>query len=133
LITNSIATVQYVTISNTTDNIKSQRLTLRLCRISSMLCILAMLPIVLIPSSFYVWLFGHEFAGVQTIVCLLAPGIIFYNIALIIGHYFSGTGKYGISTSANIAGLIATLILSAAMYSNYTLTHAAIISSVSYF
>jgi O-antigen/teichoic acid export membrane protein len=133
LITNSIATVQYATIANTNDKEKSQQLTLRLCKISTILCIAAMLPIVLLPSSFYVWLFGPEFAGIQTIVCLLAPGIVFYNIALIIGHYFSGTGKYGVSTSGNIAGLIVTLILSIALFSNYTLANASIITTVSYF
>jgi O-antigen/teichoic acid export membrane protein len=132
LITNSIATVQYATIANTADKEQSQKLTVRLCRISTILCIVAMLPIVVIPSSFYVWLFGPEFAGVQTIVCLLAPGIIFYNMALIIGHYFSGTGTYGISTSGNIAGLAVTFVMSIALFSNYTLANASIITSASY-
>jgi O-antigen/teichoic acid export membrane protein len=132
LITNSIASVQYPTISNTTDNVKSQLLTIRLARISTILCMVAMLPIVLIPSSFYVWLFGPDFEGVQKIVCLLAPGIIFYNMSLIIGHYFSGTGKYIVNTVSNIVGLIVTLVLSFIFISNYTTETASIISSISY-
>jgi O-antigen/teichoic acid export membrane protein len=133
LITNSIASVQYATISNTHDNAKSQQLTLRLARISTLFCMIAMLPIVLIPSSFYVWLFGAEFEGVQKIVCLLAPGIIFYNMALIIGHYFSGTGKYMVNTLSNIVGLVVTIVLSLLVLSNYTTASASIITSISYF
>jgi O-antigen/teichoic acid export membrane protein len=133
LITNSIASVQYPAIANSTDHIKSQQLTLRLCRISTLFCIAAMAPIVLLPASFYTWLFGSEFGEVKNVVWLLAPGIIFYNTALIIGHYFSGTGKYIVNTWATILGLIVTLVLSLIVLSNYTIENASIISSVSYF
>jgi len=133
LITNSIASVQYATISNTSDDVKSQQLTLRLCRISTLFCIAAMLPVVLLPASFYTWLFGSEFGEVKNVVWLLAPGIIFYNTALIIGHYFSGTGKYIVNTWGSITGLIVTVLLSMVFLSNYTIENASIIATISYF
>jgi O-antigen/teichoic acid export membrane protein len=132
LITNSITTVQYTAISNTNDKKQSQQLTVRLSRMSTLICLLAMLPLILLPSSFYVWLFGDEFGEVRTIILLLAPGTVLYNIALVAGHYFSGIGKYRINTLSNLIGLGATLILSGAFFANYTIVHAAIISSSAY-
>jgi O-antigen/teichoic acid export membrane protein len=132
LVSNSIATVLYPKVSNSKDPVYSQTLTLQLTKFSILLCIAALIPLVLLPSSFYVWLFGPEFAGVQLVIVLLAPGILFYNIALVIGHYFSGTGKFKVNTWANLTGLITTVVLALIWYPSFGIWEVGIISTVSY-
>ncbi|MCW3104099.1 MAG: hypothetical protein JWO09_2539 [Bacteroidetes bacterium] len=132
LVSNSIATVLYPKVSNSKDPVYSQTLTLQLTKFSIVLCVAALVPMVLLPSSFYVWLFGPEFAGVQQVIVLLAPGILFYNIALVIGHYFSGTGKFRVNTWANLTGLITTIVLALAWYPKFGIWEVGIISSISY-
>lgn len=132
LISNSIATVLYPKVSNSTDTVYSQTLTLQLTKFSILLCIAALIPLMLLPSGFYVWLFGPEFSGVQQVIILLAPGVLFYNVALVIGHYFSGTGRFKINTWANLTGLITTVLLAVIWYPGYDIKSVGIISSISY-
>ena len=132
LISNSIATVLYPKVANSTDLEYSQKLTLQLTKFSILLCFIALVPLVLLPSGFFVWLFGSEFAGVHRVIVLLAPGILFYNVALVIGHYFSGTGKYKVNTIANFIGLVTTLLLAAVYYPGFGITPVGIISTLSY-
>lgn len=133
LISNSIATVLYPKVSNTTDLRYAQKLTLQLTRLSILLCIAALIPLVLLPSAFFVWLFGAEFSGVHEVIVILAPGVLLYNIALVTGHYFSGIGKFRINTLANGAGLITTVLLAAACYPHFGMLQVGIISTISYF
>lgn len=133
LISNSIATVQYAKIANTIDNEQSVALTLKLTRISLLICLIAVSVMALLPASFYVALFGPEFVSVKEVIYTLIPGVVFYNIALIAGHYFSGIGKYEVEVWGNCAGLIITLSISViAVFKNYSSFWAGIISSVSY-
>ncbi|MCW3082673.1 MAG: hypothetical protein JWP12_39 [Bacteroidetes bacterium] len=132
LISNSIATVLYPKVSNSTDVKYSQTLTLQLTKFSILLCIAALIPLVLLPSGFFVWLFGPEFAGVHQVILLLAPGVLFYNIALVTGHYFSGIGKFRINTLANAVGLITTILLALICYPHFGMVQVAIIFTISY-
>ncbi len=132
LITNSFATILYPKISNSTDAEASQSMTLVMTKMSTLICILALIPLLLLPSSFWTWLFGYEFAGVKQVIFLIAPGILFYNIILIIGHYFSGTGNYKMNTMANFIGLIITVAASIILIPRYGILQAGIISSCSY-
>lgn len=132
LISNSIATVLYPRVSNSKDLAYSKTLTLQLTKFSILLCVAALIPLILLPSSFYVWLFGPEFSGVQQVIILLAPGVLFYNIALVIGHYFSGTGRFKVNTWANLTGLITTVLLAVIWYPGYGIKSVGIISSISY-
>lgn len=132
LISNSIAMVQYAHIANSTDLDSSRSLTLRLMKLSLAACALALLPLLLLPSSAYVWLFGHEFAGVRSVIITLAPGVMMYNFALITGHYFSGIGKYHINSIANALGLAVTIGMSLLLLNRYSPAYAGIIASASY-
>ncbi|MDD3877427.1 MAG: polysaccharide biosynthesis C-terminal domain-containing protein [Bacteroidales bacterium] len=109
LVSKSIATVQYARIANSSDKEYSQLLSIRLSKASLIIAFLLILPIMLLPSQFYTFLFGTEFGDVNTIIRILAPGILIYNTCIIIGHYFSGLGKYHINTLTSIIGLILTV------------------------
>jgi len=132
LISNSMATVQYPAIANSSDKAYSQEITIRLTRLNLLLCFFTVLPLLLLPESFYTWLFGREFEGVKNVILILSPGILFYSMALLIGHYFSGTGKYKINTASNFVGLIVTVALSSIFLSHYSINVAAAITMASY-
>jgi O-antigen/teichoic acid export membrane protein len=133
IITNSFAIVLYSKVSNSTNDAANIKLTLNVLKVSFLLCVLALLPMVLLPDAFYVWLFGSEFAEVSKTILILAPGIAIYNVSLIVGHYFSGKGNYIIPSLANLAGLIATLLMLLIYLPEFTITQIAMLSTVSYF
>ena len=132
LISNSIATVLYPRVANAGDLQEAQQLTLRMNRLSILLCIAALIPLTLLPSGFFVWLFGPEFSGVHEVILLLAPGVLLYNLALVTGHYFSGTGKFRINTLANGVGLLTTVLLAAVCYPHFGIMQVGLISTLSY-
>lgn len=131
LISNSFVAVLYPKVSNSLNKKYSQLLTQQMTKMSIAFCILALIPLTLFPADFWVWLFGKEFKGVRIVILLLAPGIVFYNISMVINHYFSGLGKYRISTFAYFAGLI-VLTFCILIVPYYGIKEAAIISTVSY-
>jgi len=133
LISNSFSAILYPKVSNSNNTQYNQQLTLQMTKASILICIIALIPLMLLPPTFWVWLFGNEFVGVQQVILLLAPGILLYNIVLIIGHYFSGIGKYNINTISSSLGLITTVILSLLVLPDYGIMEAGIISSISYF
>lgn len=132
LISNSIATVLYPKVSNSEDLMHSRQITLQLTKLSVIVCLAALIVMVLLPSSFFVWLFGPEFSGVNKVILFLAPGILFYNIALVMGHYFSGTGQFKVNTFANLIGLLTTILCAFLWYPNFGIVEISIISTISY-
>jgi O-antigen/teichoic acid export membrane protein len=132
LISNSFVSILYPKISNSFNKKYSQLLTQQMTKMSIAFCILAMMPLVMIPSEFWVWLFGNEFNGVRKAIVLLSPGIVFYNISIVIGHYFSGLGRYRINTLAYFLGLTVVAVLSILVIPKYGIKEAGIISSLSY-
>lgn len=132
LISNSFVAILYPKVSNSVNKKYAQLLTQQMTKMSIAFCMLALIPLLLIPSSFWIWLFGDEFNGVRKVIVLLSPGIIFHNISMVINHYFSGLGRYRISTVAYFLGLLVVLIISMFVIPNYGITEAGIISSLSY-
>ncbi|HET6225019.1 MAG TPA: polysaccharide biosynthesis C-terminal domain-containing protein [Bacteroidia bacterium] len=132
LISNSFVAVLYPKISNSINKKYAQLLTVQMTKMSVAFCILALIPLSFLPSRFWLWLFGEGFKGVRQVILLLAPGIVFYNISMMINHYFSGLGKYRVSTVAYSVGLIMMVIGSALVIPNYGIREAAVLSSLSY-
>ncbi|HVA99089.1 MAG TPA: hypothetical protein VNG53_09355 [Bacteroidia bacterium] len=133
LISNSIATIQYARIANSTDRNYSRMLTLKLTKASFLLCLFAVLPLFILPDSFYIFIFGKDFGETGKAIWTLIPGILCWNISLIIGHYFSGIGKYQINTFSALGGVFITILMSILFIHHYTIFMAGIISSCSYF
>ncbi len=109
LISKSIATVQYARIANSDNETYNQSITQRLLRSSLLVSFFILLPMAMLPSAFYKMLFGQEFGSVNLLIVILAPGVFFYNFSLIIGHYFSGKGRYHINSIASAIGLVVTV------------------------
>lgn len=132
LISRSIALVQYARIANSDDPDYSRRLTLDLAKICLAFSTAAMVVLALLPTSFHQWLFGPEFGALPTLIRILAPGALIYSLFLILGHYFSGTGRYQMNTYAALCGLIFTFALGFTLIPRYGIYGAAVTSSVSY-
>ncbi len=132
MISSSIAIVQYSKIANTQDNKANQSLTAEFIRISLLVTFVVLIPVVLLPASFYSFVFGKDFFDINRIMWCLAPGILVFVNALIIGHYFSGSGKYHVNTLGSTLGLIITIILSFLLIPRFGYIGAAITASISY-
>ena len=132
IISNSIALVQYARIANADDRAYSQKLTLDLSKICLVISALAVIVLALLPPQVYTFVFGPEFGEMAGIIRILAPGVLFYCIFLILGHYYSGIGRYQMNTFAALCGLAATCILGFTLIPKYDVTGAAITSAVSY-
>ena len=132
IISNSIALVQYARISNADDRAYAQRLTLNLGKICLAISALAVVVLVVLPSSFYAFVFGPEFSEVAGILRWLAPGVLLYCIFLILGHYYSGIGRYQMNTYASLCGLVATFAFGFTLIPRYDVTGAALTSTLSY-
>lgn len=132
MISGSITLVQYSKIANSNDEKLNQNLTVELLRISLLVTFITLIPLVLLPSSFYSFIFGKDFYDINRIIWCLAPGILIYVNALILGHYFSGTGKYHINTMGSILGLVVTIILAFVLIPHYGYLGSAITATFSY-
>jgi O-antigen/teichoic acid export membrane protein len=132
LISNSFSTILYPRVANSQNQESVRMLTLQMTKAGILLCALALIPLLMLPSSFWIWMFGPEFNGVHEVIVLLSPGILVYNIALITGHYFSGVGRYAVNTISNLLGLLTTIVASLWVIPSYGIMEAGIISSLSY-
>ena len=132
IISNSIALVQYARIANTQDRSYAQQLTLNLSKICLVVSAVGVIVLCLLPPQVYMFVFGSDFGEMAQLVRILAPGILFYCIFLILGHYYSGTGRYQMNTFAALCGLVATFAFGFTLIPRYGITGAAITSAVSY-
>jgi O-antigen/teichoic acid export membrane protein len=132
LISRSISLVQYSRIVNMTDKKEAQKLTLDLSKLSFVISFIILIPMILLPSSFYEFIFGAGFGGIRLVIQALAPGVLFLNLNIIISHYFSGIGKYQLNSIASFAGLVIAIPLFSWMIPAYGLWGAGLASSISY-
>jgi O-antigen/teichoic acid export membrane protein len=133
MISTSISLWQYAKISNSTDFNYTKSITEQLTKYGLLTAFVALIVLLFIPSSFYSWLFGKEFNGLNELMFYLAPGIWVFNYALIIGHYFSGHGKYYVNAIASGIGFVVTCIAAYYFIPMLKIQGAAITASISYF
>lgn len=133
MISTSISLWQYAKISNSTDVNYTKNITEQLTKYGLLTAFLALTALLFIPSEFYSWLFGKEFHGLNELMFYLAPGIWVFNYALIIGHYFSGHGKYYVNAIASGIGLVVTCMAAYYFIPTLKIQGAAITASLSYF
>jgi O-antigen/teichoic acid export membrane protein len=132
LVSRSISMVQYAHIANSTDKAASQKLTAQLTVAALMFSAILLLIMIVLPPAFFVWLFGPGFGEVGAVILSLSPGVLLFNVALIVGHYFSGTGKYHVNTIASFVGLVIAIILYSLMIPALGITGAGWATSISY-
>lgn len=132
LIAKSISLVQYARISNTDNRGEAAKLTVRLIKFSVVASLLILIPLMLLPSSFYVFIFGKGFADTRMVIWTLSLGVLVYNFSILTGHYFSGTGRYQVNAMASSIGLVASVVLYYTLIPKYSLAGAGWATSLSY-
>lgn len=132
LIGQSISIVQFATLSNTTDKSYAARLTIRLMKFTLLLTFMAVLILVLLPESFYTWVFSKAFTGVKPVILILSPGVLALAANAIFSHYFSGLGNPKVNLWSNVIGFIFTVVLAFALIPLLGINGAAVTASVSY-
>lgn len=132
IISNSIALVQYGRIANANNTKYSQKLTLDLAKLCFVVSFIAVIILSLLPSSFFKFFFGPEFEELPNVIRILAPGVLMYSLFLIIGHYYSGIGKYQMNTYAALCGLCFTFVLGFTLIPHLDIYGAALTSTMAY-
>lgn len=132
MISTSISLWQYARIANSTDTSYTQRMTEKLTKYGLLTAFFALIFLLAIPDVFFTWLFGKEFHQLNQLMLVLAPGIWVFNYALIIGHYFSGHGRYWVNAVASGFGLVVTCLSAYYFIPTHHIFGAAMAASLSY-
>lgn len=128
----STAMVQYSAIANAKDKEYPIRLTLALAKVILVFTLMLEFVLVLLPETFYTWVFSRSFDGVKPVILFLAPGIVFLALSNILTHYFSGTGRHHQNTISSAVGFVALAAIIFTLTRSHGLTGAAIATSVAY-
>lgn len=133
LIPRAISTVHYVSTSNSAEIKQEAMRTVSLTQISFVVSGIALLLIWLVPAQVYVFVFGEGFADVKHSVRYLFPGILVYNLWLVISSFYFGTGNYKPLLVSNIAGVVSLVAFSAFLIPEYVMSGAGLSASLSFF
>ena len=127
------ATVHYARMSNTLDMDYARDMTLALIKGVFCITLLLLIVMVLLPQSVYVFLFGAGFVAARVVVLILAPGMLFTSVTMIISHYFSGIGLPRYSMYGSTVGLVLTVSAGFVLIPVLGIKGAALTTSISYF
>jgi O-antigen/teichoic acid export membrane protein len=132
LIASSISLWQFATITNAKDRQYTINLTEKLAAFGLTTAMFACIVLVLLPGEFYQFIFGKDFVALKPIMWCLAPGIWVFSYALIVGHYFSGHGRYQVNALASGLGFLISLLGAWMLIPSYGVLGAAITATISY-
>lgn len=133
LIGNSIALVQFSSISNMDDDKKAAAVTVTFLKLAVILTALCMFVICLIPKSIYAWIFTAEFAEIKDVLVTLSPGMVFLAADMVFSHYFSGINKPKYNLYGTLVGLAITIPSIIILIPLYGIVGAGISVSLTYF
>lgn len=132
IIANSFAVNLYSKISNSTDAEKNISQTLSTLRLVLVATLLPSLVILMLPGSFYSFIFGDEFLHLSSIFPWLIPGVIMLTFNIILVHYFSGSGQPSIALKASVLAFLSLVLFSFTLIPAMGAEGAALASSVGY-
>jgi len=128
----SFGLVLYSRVSNIESIKEAIKTSIPLLKLTAYATFVATFIILLLPSSFFTYLFGDDFSHVHEILLFLGPGIVFVSATMLFSSFFSGVGMIKINTQGSIIGLLSTLLLSIWMIYYFGLIGAAMATSLSY-
>ncbi len=132
IIPRSISMVQLSRISNERRWDYAVKVTLVFSKVGVIVSTLIVGLIMLLPASFFVFVFGPEFSGVKPVIVSLAIGIISLSFSILLSAFFSGMGKPMHSAIASGIGLVFTIVFSLWLIPIYGIIGAGIAASCSY-
>ena len=132
LISQSIATVQYMKVSRADNPEETIIPTIRFAWMSLGLAGLAVGGILILPESFFVRIFSEDFKESVPVLYWLFPGILAQSFSTQLAHYFSGRGMYGVNLWGSLIGVGMNAILGWLLIPSLGIQGAAITASVAY-
>ncbi|MBL7137327.1 MAG: polysaccharide biosynthesis C-terminal domain-containing protein [Bacteroidales bacterium] len=132
IIPRSISMVQLSRISNEKRWDYAVKVTLVFSKVGVLVSTLIVGLILMLPASFFVFVFGPEFSGIKPVIISLAVGIISLSFSILLSSFFAGMGKPMHSAIASGIGLIFTIALSLWLIPVYGIIGAGIAASCSY-
>lgn len=132
LIAKSISLVQYSYIANQTNREEPARVTILFLKAALAVSLLASILLAVLPGSLYSTVFGPGFACLKSTMLPLLPGTVLYVIAILMGHYFSGTGRYKVNAGISAMGLLISVALYFVLVPGHGTIGAAWAATISY-
>ncbi len=132
IIGRSISFVQYARISNLKNHEKSSEITVLFVKMMFLISSIVMLILTLLPSSFYILIFGEEFIFTRSVIFSLSIGIIALSCTTVISPFFSGTGNQKLNAQSAFAGFIVTITAGLILIPSFNIIGAGIATSLSY-
>lgn len=105
LISQSIATVQYMKVARAGEMEALTLPTLRYAWLSLALAGLAVAALLIMPESIFVLIFSEQFRDSLPVLYWLLPGILAQSFSTQLAHYFAGRGMYGINLLGSVVGV----------------------------
>lgn len=132
LIPRSISTIQYVATSNTEKIKEEAARTVQLVKVAFAASAFALLLISLIPPSVYIFVFGEGFRFTRHSMRFLFPGILIYNLLIVISSFYLGIGEYKRLIVSNLVGFFTVVICGYFLIPEYIMTGAGLAASISF-
>ncbi|MEO8149716.1 MAG: hypothetical protein ABI723_18905 [Bacteroidia bacterium] len=132
LFSKSLTNVQYPKIVHETDSKLRIELTIKYAKAGLIGTVLLILPLLIIPTSLFEFIFGKEFSEIKWLIILLTPGLVAMGFTTMFAHYFSGISQNRINLFASGTGLIVTLVAGFVFIPKALNTGACITADLSY-
>lgn len=111
MVSKSISTVQFSRIVNTSSDAEARAITKKYIPVSGVVSFVGIAALLLIPSSFFTFVFGKDFSEVSTLMVWLSPAILALSVGNIYAHYFAGKGLNRINFYGSLINLVALVLL----------------------
>lgn len=132
VIMNGISMVQYATLANNDNKQFAISYSIKLSKICFILTTFAVLVLLILPNTVFIYLFGQDFSEMRNVIMLISPGIVLMGFTGIYSHYFAGIGMMRISTQASLLAFAVTAVCGIIFIPNYGIEGAAYTSCLSY-
>jgi len=119
-------------ITSQVEQEKSVSLTIRLGKLSLLICSISLLLLNVIPETVYLKILGEGFRGIKETVLLYSPAVLFTSVYLIFSNYFTGKGQAGLVMRNNLPGFVITVLITPWLVQTYGLKGAAIAATCVY-
>lgn len=133
LIAQSIALVQFSSISNSNSRSYAVRLTVQMMKLAVILTALALLVLALIPRSVFEFVFSKDFGEIKLIILALAPAVLCIAANNIFAHFFSGINKPRHNLIGSLIGLFVTVPAALLLIPPYGFVGAGLTTSITFF
>ena len=132
IVSKSISAIHFSETINSKKFKKDLILTSKAAKQNLVFSILLAIILMLVPNTFFTFIFGVKFTGVKTITMYLIPGIIAIATSNLYGHYFAAIGKLTILKNKSYLGFISTLLTSILLIPKYGLLGACLSLNISH-